>query len=451
MTTLELREWQRVSLARGDFGPDEHAELLRLRHAFRLRERDGQLELRACAHVGRVQVGRLAVTVLPKLAERPLLRLFTYAYDLGALELDAPVAYPGGGLLQDILAEQLRRLVQRIVDRGLHRAYRRAELDLAAPRGRVDAAALARRVPLLRPVLPCVTHDRTVDQPLNQLLLAGLILAARVVATESLRARLRELAARLADDVAPVPLTRALLASARGALHRLVDHYRPALRLIELLYAGCGLDLESRPTTFTASGFLFDMNRFFQALVVRLLREGLHDCAVEDEQPLRHAYRWAAPRLPGRRRPTPRPDVTVVQQGRPFLLDAKYRDLSVGPLPREILYQLTVYAASQGSGGAAAMIYPRHEAAALAQERLDLLAPRSAGPHASLYLRPVPLQELAASVGEGEAGAAFRRRLARTLAFGPPANDTVAAPESGAHRSAEAEASASAARSLTRR
>lgn len=427
MTAIELREWQRVPLGRSDLGPDEYAGLLKLRHAFRLRDSDGQPELRACAHVGRVQVGRLTLTVLPKLTEQPLLRLFTYAYDLGDVKLDVPVTYPGGGLLQDILAEQLRRLVQQLVDHGLHRTYRRAALDLAAPRGRVDATALARRMPLLRPVLPCVAHDRSVDHPLNQLLLAGLILAARVVATESLRAQLRELAVRLADEVSPVPLTRGLLSSARGALHRLVDHYRPAIQLIELLHAGSGLDLDSRPTTFTARGFLFDMNRFFQALVVRLLREGLHDCVVEDEQPLRHAYRWALPRLPGRRRPTPRPDVTVVYEGRRFLLDAKYRDLSVGPLPRHILYQLTMYATSQGPGGTAAMIYPRHEMAVLSQERLDLLAPIGFGPHASLYLRPVPLQELAASVDEAEVGVMFRRRLARNLAFGEgPPFDAVA-------------------------
>jgi len=435
LTGIELREWQRVPLARGDLGPDEHAGLLKLRHAFRLRERDGQLELRACAHVGRVQVGRLTLTVLPKLAAQPLLRLFTYAYDLGEVKLDAPVTYPGGGLLQDVLAEQLRRLVQQLVDRGLHRTYRRAALDLATPRGRIDAVALARRMPLLRPTLPCVTHDRSVDHSLNQLLLAGLVLAARVVATDSLRVKLRELAARLAEEVSPAPLTRALLASARGALHRLVAHYRPALQLIELLYAGSGLDLDARPTTLTASGFLFDMNRFFQALVVRLLREGLRDCVVDDEHPLRHAYRWANPRLPGRRRPTPRPDVTVVRQNRRFLLDAKYRDLSVGPLPREILYQLTVYAASQGAGGTAAMIYPRHEATALTQERLDLLAPHDAGPHASLYLRPVPLQELAASVDSGEAGSAFRRRLARTLAFGASGDAAIAAADSSASSS----------------
>lgn len=418
MTGIELREWQRVLLPRADFGADEHAALLRLpRHAFHLRERGGQLELRARAHVGRVQVGRLTITVLPKLAERTLLSLFTYAHDLGDLRLADPAAYPGGALLQDILAEQLRRQVQAIVDRGLHRSYQRVTLDLSAPRGRLDAAALARRMPLLRPVLPCVTHDRSIDHSLNRLLYAGLVLAARVVAYEPLRQRIRELAARLADDVTDEPLSRALLAAGRRALHRLVDHYRPALHLIELLYAGAGLDLVKDRPTFTAAGFLFDMNRFFQALVLRLLAEGLPDCAVEHEKPLRRAYRWASPHLPGRRRPTPRPDITVASQGRHFLLDAKYRDLSVGPLPREILYQLTMYAASQGPGGAAAMIYPRHEAATLLEERLDLFDPLHSAPHASLYLRPVPLLELAASLDAGEQGLAFRRKLARTLAF----------------------------------
>ena len=422
MKELELREWQRVLLPRASFGPDEHAALLRLPgHAFHLRERGGQLELRARAHVGRVQLGRLTVTVRPKLAEGPLLRLFTYAHNLGHLRPADPVAYPGGAHLQDILGEQLRRHIEDILDRGLHRSYRRMDLDLSVPRGRLDTAALARRIPLLRPVLPCVTHERSVDNPLNRLLHAGLVFAAHVVTHEPLRQRIRQLAARLADALTPEPLSPALIAAARRSLHRLVAHYRPALHLIELLYAGAGLDLGARTTTFTAQGFLFDMNRFFQALVRRLLEEGLPECSVEHEEPLRRAYQWATPHLPGRLRPTPRPDFIVSHADRSVILDAKYRDLSRAPLPREILYQLTMYAVSQGPGGAAAILYPRHEASALAQERLDLWDARHEAPHASLYLRPVPLLELAASIDAGAPGLAARQALARGLVFGPQA------------------------------
>ena len=414
-----LREWERVRLPRSSFGAAEYAALGDLPgHAFRLRERGGQLELCARALVGRVQVGSLSITVLPKLADRSLLRLFNYAYDLDDLDFAEPTTYPGGALLQDVLAELLRRHVQRIVDRGLHRSYQRTSLELTAPRGRIDMSALARRLPLMRPVLPCVTHDRSVDHTLNQLLRAGLVVAARLVEHEPLRARLRDLSQCLGDEITAVPLTRTLIAAARRGMHRLVHHYRPALQIVELLYAGAGLDLVASSARFTAAGFLFDMNRFFQALVLKLLRDGLDDCEVAHEQSLRGAYRWAHPCLPGRRRPRPRPDITVLRRGQRFILDAKYRDLSIGPLPREILYQLTMYAASQGPGGAAAMIYPRHEAAALSEERLDLFEPLHTSPHASLYLRPVPLLELAASLDAGEQGVTFRRRLARTLAFG---------------------------------
>lgn len=90
----------------------------------------------------------------------------------------------------------------------------------------------------------------------------------------------------------------------------------------------------------------------------------------------------------------------------------------VAVLGVEEVYQLTMYAASQGRGGTAAMIYPRHEAATLPEERLDLFDPTHTAPHATLYLRPVPLLELAASLDAGEPGISFRRRLARTLALG---------------------------------
>lgn len=419
MTAITLREWERRPLAPGLLGSAELQALAGLPpHAFRVIERRGQIELRACAHVGRVQVGRLTITVIPKLAEQPLLRLLAYAHDLEDLKLAALTEYGGGPLLQDLLAEQLRRHAQAIIDHGLHRDYRRVSRELAAPRGRVDMAALARRVPLLRAALPCIDHERATDHRLNRVLLAGLALAARVVVHAPLRVQLRELAAQLGDEVQRVPLTRPQLAAARRSLHRLVSRYRPALELITLLHAGCGLDLTDAPRESTAAGFLFDMNRFFQALTLKLLTEELPDCEVQAEHKLTGAYRWARPALPARRQPRPRPDITVVRGDERVLLDAKYRDLSVGPLPREILYQLTVYAASQGPGGEAAILYPKHEAPALAEERLELFAPGGSVAHAAVLLRPVPLVELAASVAAGDSGAAFRRTLARTLAFG---------------------------------
>lgn len=132
-------------------------------------------------------------------------------------------------------------------------------------------------------------------------------------------------------------------------------------------------------------------------------------------------YRWNGRSLPGRRALPPRPDYTVTEAGRTVLLDAKYRDLSRTPLPREMLYQLTVYAASRGPGGTAAIMNP---VPPISQPRSPrsashLLDPHAAGPQATVYLRPLALSELAESLAAGDTGRPGRLATARTLAFGP--------------------------------
>jgi 5-methylcytosine-specific restriction enzyme subunit McrC len=116
----------------------------------------------------------------------------------------------------------------------------------------------------------------------------------------------------------------------------------------------------------------------------------------------------------------------VTEAGRTALLDAKYRDLSRTPLPREMLYQLTVYAASRGPGGTAAIIYPCADHPALAEERLDLLDRHAVGPRATVYLRPLALSKLAESLAVGDTGRPGRLATARTLAFGPPSRADIA-------------------------
>lgn len=420
MKEVVLYEWTGERIARADFDAAAHHALGRLpRTAFRLRALGDDVELHARAHVGRVQLGRLTVTVLPKVADRILLRLLAYAYGLGDIKLFEDTHYARGALLQDLLCEQLRHQVTDLLDRGLERRYRRIALDLSSPRGRLDVATLARRMPLLRADLPCIDHTRSLDHILHRVLLAGLRLAGQIARDSELRAQLRELAARLGEDVARVPLTRAQLDAAQRGLHRLVEHYRPVLRLVELLHAGGGFEVQGHDDPIAAPGFLFDMNRFFQALVLQLLREHLPGCEVETERPLHGLYRLTGPSLPGRRAPLPRPDFTVTEAGRTALLDAKYRDLSRTPLPREMLYQLTVYAASRGPGGTAAIIYPCADQPALAEERIDLLDPHAAGPRATVYLRPLALSELAESLAVGDTGRLGRLATARTLAFGP--------------------------------
>lgn len=127
----------------------------------------------------------------------------------------------------------------------------------------------------------------------------------------TLRGALARTAMTLGAGIEDIPLTRASLASAVRGLNRLTQSYEPALQLITVLFESPAIALDDEKT-ITVPGFLFDMNRFFQALLSRLLSEGLPGCHVEEEAALAGMLRYVPERNPrGRKSPRPRPDFIV--------------------------------------------------------------------------------------------------------------------------------------------
>jgi 5-methylcytosine-specific restriction enzyme subunit McrC len=119
--------------------------------------------------------------------------------------------------------------------------------------------------------------------------------------------------------------------------------------------------------------------------------------------------------------PTPRPDF-VIQEGDAIVavLDAKYRDLWERPLPREMLYQLALYALSQESGcRSAAILYPTLDGTA-SEARIEIREPVLGSGRGSVRLRPVLLTRLARELtaAPGPVRERALADLARELAFG---------------------------------
>jgi len=162
------------------------------------------------------------------------------------------------------------------------------------------------------------------------------------------------------------------------------------------------------------------MNLFFQALVSRFLRENLAGCDLVDQYALKGMMVYATGfNSQQRTRPTPRPDYVVKRQGKiAAVLDAKYRDLWQLPLPRDMLYQLAIYALSGISGGAATIVYPTMSSAAT-EQRIEVQEPLGGKFLGRIHLRPVRLLELADAVAmEGTESKRTRARLANQIAFG---------------------------------
>lgn len=425
-TDLRLTEWERLGPTPGsalaglvfDRSAAARAEALSRAGQLIVTELRQGIAIEARSHVGRIQLGPLKITIVPKIEGVPLIDLLRYAYGLRDLRLSEEVEhdYAWGGL-QELLCAQLAAEAEELLQRGIHRTYRRLTEPLTSPRGRIDFTAYARQRTSAVATLPCDHFPRSDDTLLNQMLMGGLQLAARLTDELSLRVRLRLLGTRLDGSVSQLPVTAETLAAANRNLNRLTKAYRPALALIALLAQGNGLTHQLEEQSARAQGFLFDMNRFFQVLLSRFLREHLSGYDVLDEHRLTGVVAYEPEHNPRRRAaPVLRPDFAILQGQRLVaLLDAKYRDLWRQDLPRDMLYQLGMYALSQIDHRTATILYPSVTPGAR-EARIAIRDPKGANVQGHVVLRPVDLIKLQGllrrrNTTEGEA-------YAQELAFG---------------------------------
>ncbi|UKJ75928.1 McrC family protein [Azospirillum brasilense] len=405
---VALAEWERAGPAshpalRGlSFDGEPQARILaeELTRSGRLKivERRDGITVDSTSLVGRLRLGPMALAISPKLEARRLSALLRWTYGLSDVRRvgDAEHSTEAFGFA-DLLAQQLAQEAEVLLRRGLIRRYVERREELAVPRGRLDVPRLAARGGLVTAALPCRYFVRDANWPLNRLLRTGLERAATLAADHALQRRLRALAAEMAapmtDDVAPMRLDADAPRRAIERLDRQTAVYRPALTLIDLLLSGQGITLDTPEGSLPLPGFLFDMNRFFERLLSRLLRKRLDGMELADQHRLSGMFAYDAGSR-RRRAPTPRPDFAVLKKGRVRLFaDAKYRDLWAKGLPDDWLYQLSLYAMGTECR-TAVILYPTVSAEAR-EERVVLRDPLRGGQLGAVVLRPLLIEELA--------------------------------------------------------
>ena len=334
-----------------------------------------------------------------------------FAFDLRSLRQVTEARYEvEPDTFQDIVVAQLVDEAARLMSRGLHRTYQARAEHLSSPRGRLDFARLSRS-PAEAATLPCRYHVRSEDCLVNQVLRSGLRLAARLATDADLTVACRRLDEELGEAVSTVALDRTTFARLEAERNRLTRAYRPALQLVHLLASSLGVGFGAGEESPQLPGFLFDMNSFFQRLISRFLHQALPDHVVNDEQRLYGMMDYLPEFNPQRRRaPVLRPDFIIQRDGEVLaLLDTKYRDLWEHALPREMLYQLAIYALSREPGGSAVILYPT--LAPVAREaRIDIRDPVRGAGRSTVVLRPVDMLELSRLVSLAPTTAAQSRR-----------------------------------------
>jgi 5-methylcytosine-specific restriction enzyme subunit McrC len=383
------------------------------------------LELRASSFVGRIELGALTIAIQPKITGMPLLNLLRYAYGLRNLTIFPDVPYTIDDVdFQDLLIQQLAAEVSDLFARGLHRDYKRIAGILTTPRGRIDFTRYVQMPRDCEPALPCIQYARSMDNFLNQVLLQGLELGSHIAADIELRSSLRRMAKIFGQGVSIIRLDRACMDGAWRNLDRRTTAYKPSLTLIGLLLEAQGVSLDESPGKLRFSGFLFDMNRFFQALLSRFLQEHLEDFVIRDECRLAGMFSYDSEHNPFHRSdPVLRPDFVVMKDNEVLaVLDTKYRDLSLQEhgLPREMLYQLSLYALSQPEGKRRAVILYPTMLPNVGDQVIRIQEPLHAATKAQVVLRSVCLPELEELLREPSNATQVRKKaeLARCYVFG---------------------------------
>ena len=421
---VELTEW-------GHVGPAENADLngislredvhaQRIANALRgrvdIREGYRGLEIAATSFVGRVNVGPVHIIIRPKLPAAPLTRLLRYAYNLRDVSVvdqsHAALVHYG---FHDLLIVMLADEVEELVFAGLARRYVPLTERLQSPRGRILVDQVIRRGGVQDSTLPCLNFERSVNWHLNQVIRAGLVVAAGITGDSELRRRVHRLADMFGDVGRAVRLDIREIEKAAGELTRLTEMSRPALTIIKLLHDLQGIGIEATGDPARTPGLLFDMNLFFERLLSRFLREHLKS-AVLDQQFLSAVFAYAPEANPQHRAaPRPRPDYTVVGARCTRFLDAKYRDIWEGNLPAEWLYQLSIYGLA--SPARVSVLLYATMAVDARDQRIEVRQPWSREALASVIVRPVSLPRLAELLGPGHSAnvSAPRQRWADDL------------------------------------
>lgn len=377
------------------------ADTLAKSRLLELTELRSGLKVKAYSHVGRIRIGDLNVTVLPKLRGSSMLGLLRYAYGFRRLNLISDTNHfsePCG--FEDLLVAQLNSEVEELLSRGLQRSYIGRNESLGSPRGRIDIQQLARQGGSVTATLACRHYPRTEDTLLNRVLVAGLMLAASIASNVELRRESRRLASLIEEQVSHVSLNSAVMNQVDRQLTRLTKSYQPAMSIIRLLVESQGIALEGESITNRLPGFMFDMNTFFQAILSRFLGENLPGYSVMDEHSLKGMMRYNPNFNRPRRSPTPRPDY-VIKKGSKIcsILDAKYRDIWEKDLPRHMLYQLVVYAVSHSEQPRSTILYPTFHPGAR-ETRIEVMDPVYGKTIGQVRMCPVNLEQLEVLVND---------------------------------------------------
>lgn len=320
--------------------------------------------LSAQQYVGAFQLGPHTVEVLPKIdgaapnVRRNLVAMLAVALDLEISEGDvARVATQNYGILEILIRLFCDKLFAQ-VHKGLVRRYEGREENLSVLRGRLGVVEQVRLNAANPERLFCRFDEFNEDNPLNQILKAGIRLLLNV---SRALGNQRQLAELLLAFEGVADCRRAALPWNRVVFDRLNDRYKPCFKLAELF-------LKQTPPDITGGGvqgfsLFFDMNTLFEEYIGRMTARAFrpYGFQITLQGPQRHLAIKEDLRTTSF---AMKPDVIASRDSRiAWILDTKWKELSKEKAKDGVvqsdLYQMYAYASCYQCPEIV-LLYPHH-------------------------------------------------------------------------------------------
>lgn len=288
--------------------------------------------------VGRFTVGAYDIVVAPPFPANQFVQFVLYALrvDLSRyaskVTSGVNVGNVRGDLFLGLMAALLVAEVESLARGHISKSYVRLDRRVHALRGSVRWERTFGRHPTAG--YECTVHEQMTDDPLNQLILAGLIVAVELLAgTDACAAATTQLSIwrQLAHATTPTPVA---FEGVVRRLSRLTEHYRPALALARALTLGLApTDLVNQGAT-GLNNLEFSLPTLYEDFLLRLLTPCAGKLGLELD--FKHRYFEALTDAEGSPYRAVEPDIVVLRGGEPVgIIDAKFKPRYVSPSPAD--------------------------------------------------------------------------------------------------------------------
>ncbi|CAM4490028.1 5-methylcytosine-specific restriction enzyme subunit McrC [Paenibacillus endophyticus] len=314
-------------------------------------------------YVGFIQLRSCSIEILPKVSgndpvqsRRVLLRMLQRSGFLDIHESQISRLTIEKMNLFEIIAYLFTSKLSVELRKGLVRSYRREHGDLQLVKGKIDIQRQVRRESMMQPGVSCVYDEFEVNNPLNQVLKAGLqIVRSRSMNSSTKKKAMSSLT--IMDEVDSVLIAIEQLDLI--GFDRTNRRYQHSFQLAKLLINRSS-PLFSQGGS-TNSSILFKMNELFEAYMAYLVRKNWHDVTVHDRSCkllIKEGSERGVFQL--------EPDILVInRQGKQIIIDTKWKmihsDRSRHGVKREDFFQMYAYLTRYKDVSEVVLLYPYHE------------------------------------------------------------------------------------------